>query len=53
MSLIYVFFVVPELAGQSLEEIDAIFEGPWYLAYRTSKNQKKQQSGMLHGVPRE
>ncbi|KAI6803984.1 general substrate transporter [Hortaea werneckii] len=52
VSLIYVFFVVPELAGQSLEEIDAIFEGPWYLAYRTSKNQVKQQSDTLHGLPR-
>lgn len=37
ISLVYVYLVIPETAGQSLEQIDKVFEGPWYKAYRTSK----------------
>lgn len=36
LGLIYVFFMVPETAGLSVEEVDRIFEGPWFKAYRTS-----------------
>lgn len=32
---LYVFFMVPEVAGMEVEEIDRLFEGPWFKAYRT------------------
>jgi hypothetical protein len=35
VSLIYVFLMVPETAGYSLEELDRIFEGSWFMAFRT------------------
>ena len=34
ISLIYVFLMVPETAGYSLEELDRIFEGSWFMAFR-------------------
>jgi hypothetical protein len=40
ISLLYVFFMVPEIAGLSMEEMDEIFKGPWFTAWRTKpKNQ--------------
>lgn len=35
ISLIYVFLMVPETAGYSLEELDRVFEGSWFMAFRT------------------
>ncbi|KAL7903862.1 general substrate transporter [Trichoderma velutinum] len=34
IAILYVYFMVPELAGLSVEEIDDVFEGPWFNAYR-------------------
>ncbi|PVI00957.1 general substrate transporter [Periconia macrospinosa] len=40
ISIIYVFFALPETAGRSLESMDRLFERPWYtvrrVAYPTS-----------------
>ncbi|KAJ9620082.1 uncharacterized protein PV06_03947 [Exophiala oligosperma] len=37
VSLIYVYLMVPEIAGLSVEEIDDLFRGPWFNAYKRSK----------------
>lgn len=37
ISLIYVYLMVPEIAGLSVEEIDDLFRGPWFNAYKRSK----------------
>lgn len=37
LALLYVFFMVPELSGLSVEEIDTLFKGPWFNAWRVSK----------------
>lgn len=37
ISAIYVYFVVPEIAGLSMEEIDHLFTGSWFTAYRRSE----------------
>jgi hypothetical protein len=37
ISLIYVYLMVPEVAGLSVEEIDEIFKGPWFNAYKRWK----------------
>ena len=44
-SLIYVYLVVPETAGQSLEEIDELFEGSWLMAWRGNKKQVIEGEG--------
>lgn len=31
---LYVFFMVPEVASMSVEEIDSLFKGPWFQAWR-------------------
>ncbi|KAI9926523.1 hypothetical protein MW887_004291 [Aspergillus wentii] len=33
-AILYVYLLVPEIAGLSVEEIDAIFRGPWIMARR-------------------
>ncbi|KAH7128928.1 general substrate transporter [Dactylonectria macrodidyma] len=38
LRLLYVFFVVPETSNMSTEEINAVFEGPLFTAYRRTKN---------------
>ncbi|KPI37838.1 Hexose transporter HXT15 [Cyphellophora attinorum] len=37
ISLVYVFFCVPEVAGLSVEEIEEVFKGSWFNAYKRSK----------------
>jgi len=37
ISLFYVYLMVPETAGLSVEEIDDVFKGPWFNAYKRSK----------------
>lgn len=37
ISAIYVYFMVPEIAGLSMEEIDHLFTGSWFTAYRRSE----------------
>ncbi|KIV77674.1 hypothetical protein PV11_09458 [Exophiala sideris] len=38
IALVYVYVAVPELAGLSVEDIDILFKGPWFNAYRRSKH---------------
>lgn len=35
--LLYVYLLVPEIAGSSVEEIDRIFKGPWIVSGRKSR----------------
>lgn len=44
---IYVFFVVPEVAGLSVEEIEEVFKGSWFNAYKRSKHR------ISHGIEAE
>lgn len=37
IALVYVFLMVPEVAGLSMEEMDDLFKGPWFNAWRVSK----------------
>ncbi|KAJ3542730.1 hypothetical protein NM208_g3941 [Fusarium decemcellulare] len=37
VSLVYVFLMVPEVAGLALEQIDEVFKGPWFNAYKQSR----------------
>lgn len=41
VSLLYVYLVVPETAGQGLEKIDELFEGPWWGVASRSKKIKQ------------
>lgn len=45
LGLLYTYFIIPEVAGLSVEEIDVIFQGPWYSAFRRSK-----RATVLNGV---
>jgi hypothetical protein len=47
---IWVWFCIPELAGKSLESIDAIFELPWYLIGRKGKELTKDQGGAVEAA---
>ncbi|KAF2008880.1 general substrate transporter [Aaosphaeria arxii CBS 175.79] len=42
VALLYVFFMVPEIAGLSMEEMDEIFKGSWFNAWR-SKPQRQEE----------
>ncbi|KIW17036.1 hypothetical protein PV08_04227 [Exophiala spinifera] len=37
VSLVYVYLAVPELSGLSVEEIDTLFKGSWFNAYKRTK----------------
>ncbi|KAJ5612567.1 hypothetical protein N7510_005761 [Penicillium lagena] len=45
IALAYVFFMVPEIAGLGIEEIDSLFRGPWFNAYKRS-----QEPSLLTGI---
>jgi hypothetical protein len=34
IALIYAYIMVPETAGRALENMDALFENPWYMMRR-------------------
>ncbi|KAI0155692.1 general substrate transporter [Pestalotiopsis sp. NC0098] len=40
IALIYVYLTVPEIAGLSVEELDAIFKGSWFHAYKTTRKSR-------------
>jgi hypothetical protein len=39
LGLLYVFFMVPEVSGLTVEEIDTLFKGPWFNAWRVSRRE--------------
>ena len=45
--LLYVYLLVPEIAGLSVEEIDRIFKGPWIVSGRRSRF--RQSTAILEG----
>lgn len=40
IAILYVYFMVPELAGLRVEEIDGVFTGLWFTAHRQSKRER-------------
>lgn len=40
VAIIYTFFMVPEVSGLTVEEIEDIFQGSWFNAYQTSKRRR-------------
>ncbi|GKZ33074.1 hypothetical protein AbraIFM66950_002849 [Aspergillus brasiliensis] len=36
VSLVYVFFAMPDTTGRSLEALDGLFERPWYTVYQVA-----------------
>lgn len=44
ISLIYVYLMIPETAGLSVEEMDEIFRGSWFNAAQRTK----QRSSVTH-----
>lgn len=40
LSLLYVYFGVPETSGLPIEQLDELFEGPWWKAYASAKSQR-------------
>ncbi|KAF2163545.1 hypothetical protein M409DRAFT_37246 [Zasmidium cellare ATCC 36951] len=48
-AMFYVFFVVPEIAGLSVEEIEQVFRGPWFTAWRSTKHPKEVLAVDLEG----
>lgn len=37
VAILYTYFMVPEVAGLSVEEIDELFKGSWFNARRSTK----------------
>ncbi|EMC93429.1 hypothetical protein BAUCODRAFT_26720 [Baudoinia panamericana UAMH 10762] len=49
---VYVYLTVPELAGENLEDFDALYEGPWYTAFRRStKSMPVSAENVIEGQP--
>lgn len=40
--------MVPEVAGLSVEEIEGIFDGPWYNSFRRSQSQASIEDCEVH-----
>lgn len=45
VSAIYVYFMVPEIAGLSVEEIDGLFTGSWFDAHKRSARLQPTEPG--------
>lgn len=51
MGLVYVYLMVPEVAGLSVEEINRIFDGPWFNARRnTMESRKASLEEVIDGI---
>lgn len=48
LALFYVYLVVPEIAGLGAQDIEDIFRGPWFNAYRRTKKSDTIES-VEHG----
>lgn len=44
-ALVYVYLAVPEIATLSLEEMNEVFKGSWFKAYRATKSTGQKQDG--------
>lgn len=55
IGLAWAWFFLPELAGKSLEAIDAVFELPWHLIGRKGKEMTADMGGAVDnfGVEKE
>ncbi|KAJ5273301.1 hypothetical protein N7478_008426 [Penicillium angulare] len=56
LGLLYTYFIVPEVAGLTVEEIDMIFQGPWYNAFRRTKRGSVingLEEGSMHDIEKE
>jgi hypothetical protein len=49
IALCYVFLMVPETSGLSVEEIDEIFKGPWLTAYKRGLGTSVLPAGHVEG----
>ncbi|KAH8649985.1 putative sugar transporter [Xylariales sp. PMI_506] len=49
IAFVYVYLMVPEIAGLSVEEIDFLFKGPWFNAYKRSKHPQGVIEGSSSG----
>ena len=47
IGLAWAWFFLPELAGKSLEDVDAVFDLPWHLIGRKGKELTKGVGGAL------
>lgn len=45
--LLYIYLLVPEIAGLSVEEIDRIFKGPWIVVGRRFRS--REDDSVLEG----
>jgi hypothetical protein len=53
IGFVWTWFFVPELAGKSLEAVDAVFQLPWYLIGRKGKELTKDQGGAVENFGQE
>lgn len=37
IALIYVYLMVPEIAGMGVEQVNDVFKGSWFTAYKRTK----------------
>ncbi|RAH52265.1 sugar transporter [Aspergillus piperis CBS 112811] len=43
VSLVYVFFAMPDTTGRSLEALDGLFQRPWYTVYQVAYAKKEDE----------
>ena len=49
IALLYVYFMVPETSGLSVEDMDAIFKGSWFNAAKRSKKRHEASIASIEG----